>query len=227
MPKISVLTPSIRPDGLAIVQESLARQTFTGFEWLTEISIPDRGHDLNTAYNRMLRRAKGELIVSYQDHTKISDDGLEQFWEAYQQSPNTFFTAPVGKVIDWDDIHSVKWDWRAYPEAEMSWQRWEIDWGAAPLSCLYAVGGFDEALDEFWSSDNVSVGWRAHLKGFSFKHLPHNKAIALDHDALTKHPFRERYNPEFNNYRMKQVEMGELTIDYLHGNPQRHQDQSA
>ena len=32
--KISVITPSIRPEGLKILQECLAQQTFKDFEWL-------------------------------------------------------------------------------------------------------------------------------------------------------------------------------------------------
>jgi hypothetical protein len=69
--KISVLTPSIRPQGLAITQQCLTEQTFTDFEWLTEIGLPNRGHDLNSAYNRMLKRANGELVVSLQDYIKV------------------------------------------------------------------------------------------------------------------------------------------------------------
>src|ERR1035437_8527622 len=83
--KISVITPSIRCEGLKIVQQSLEKQTFQDFEWLTEIGIPGRGHDLNAAYNRMLRRAKGELIVSLQDFIKAPPQYLQKFWDAYQK----------------------------------------------------------------------------------------------------------------------------------------------
>ena len=42
-----------------------------------------------------------------------------------------------------------------------------------------------------------------------------NPAIAYDHDAFSEHPFRKDFNPQFNDYRMRLVEMGELKIDYL------------
>lgn len=208
LPKITVCTPSIRPEGLALTQASLQSQTFQDFEWLVEIGLPP-AHDLNAAYNRMLRRAKGELVVSLQDFIRLEKDGLQKFWDAYQEFPDTFFTAPVGKTLDWTEI---KWDWRD-SDAVMEWNRWEIDWGAAPLKALKAIGGFDEALDEYWSSDNVSVAHRANLNGYKFMNLRENKAVAFDHDEVIKHPFRDRYNPAFNNERMQQVERKEINLE--------------
>jgi len=208
MPLISVVTPSIRPEGLKIVQECLAQQSFQDFEWLVELGIPGKGHDLNAAYNRLLRRAKGELIVSYQDYIQIDPEGLRRFWDAYVAAPK-FYTAPVGKVENWGD--EAKWDWRIYPEAHMDWLRWEIDWACAPLAALKEIGGFDEELDKFWSFDNVNVGLRASIAGYQFAHLPDNPAIALDHDKKEPHPFREKYNTEFHNERLDAFRMG-LTL---------------
>lgn len=199
-PKISVLSPSIRPAGLKYTQESLQKQTFKDFEWLVELGLPGQGHDLNAAYNRMLRRARGELIVSLQDYITIPEDGLEQFWTEYQKDKETLFTAPVGKTLDGENI---TWDWRTFAPEEMSWQRWEIDWGAAPLEVLKKIGGFDEELDQFWSSDNLSVGLRANMFGYKFKNLPDNQAVAFNHDAQFPHPFRENFNPEFTNQRLE------------------------
>ncbi len=206
---ISVITPSIRPLGLIDTQNSLAKQTFKDFEWLVEMGIPEKGHDLNSAYNRMLRRAKGELIVSLQDFITVEETYLQDYWDAYQKNPDTFFTNPVGKIQD----TGIIFDWREHPEAVMDWNRWEIDSGAAPLAALMKIGGFDEALDEFWSSDNVSVGHRAKMYGFKFMNLPHIKAIAIDHDAIIDHPFRKNYNPDFNNERMGQIEREEIKIE--------------
>ncbi len=213
MIKISVLTPSIRPEGLKIVQECLARQTFKEFEWLTEIGIPGNGHSLNADYNRMLRRAKGELMVSYQDFLKIPDDGLERFWKAYQENPRTFYTAPMGKVDSYDQ-ELARWDWRNYNVFKMKSSNWEIDWGSAPISALKEIGGFDEELDKYWSCDNVNVAFRAELAGYTFDNLIDNKAIALDHDKTQEHPFRKNFKPEFNDMRMKLFAEG-LKIDYL------------
>lgn len=197
--KISVLTPTIRPKGIDITRECLMNQTLQDFEWLVEVGIGR--HDLNAAYNRMLRRAKGELVVSLQDFIKVESDYLEQFWNAYQANPDTFFTAPVGKSQQEDFGGEIKWDWRAHG-GKARWDAWEIDSGAAPLHALKQIGGFDEALDGHWSSDNVNVGCRAELAGFTFMNLPQIKAIAYDHDAFIEHPFRGSFDGRFNNQRM-------------------------
>lgn len=209
IPRITICTPTIRPDGLEVIQHGLKNQTLQDFEWLVEISIPERGHDLNAAYNRMLKRAKGELVVSVQDYVEMPYGGLEKFWNAYQENPDTFFTAPLGKKLG----DKVTWDWRESPDALMDWRRWEIDWGAAPLKALKKIGGFDEALDEFWSCDNINVGHRANMHGYKFKNLHDNKALVLDHDAFMTHPFRKQYNPDFNNERMGMIEREEIKIE--------------
>lgn len=208
--KISVLTPTIRPDGLAIMQESLKAQTLKDFEWLVDINTTGE-HDLNASFNRLIKRATGELLVFYEDWTKITPYGLERFWKAYQDNPNTLFTAPLGKVDDVRDLgEAPRWDWRARKQTEdqsdytdCRWQTCELDWGAIPKDIMYAIGGFDEELDKWWSMDNVSVGKRAYLNGYQFKCVFTNPAIAHDHDKFSKHPFRERFNPAEANLRIE------------------------
>lgn len=215
--KISVITPTIRPEGLAVMQDSLKRQTFKDFEWLVEVGLGTE-HDLNQAFNRMIRRAKGELIVFYEDYTKILDDGLERFWRAYEENSNTLFTAPLGKVGTWTD--SPKWDWRANRKPDEKdytscrWDTCELDWGAIPKKILYEIGGFDEELDKFWSCDNVNVGCRADIAGCKFICVFTNPAVAFDHDAVIKHPFRDKFKPSFNTERMEYFRKGGK-IDYL------------
>lgn len=204
--RISVLTPSIRTEGLWIVQRSLGMQTFKDFEWLTEIGIPGDGHDFNAAMNRMLRRAKGELIVSLQDYIKAPEDYLQKFWDAYQAHPRTFFTAPVGKSATEDFTGEIRWDWRAYQDAKPKSDCWEIDSGCAPKAALFEVGGFDEHLDQWWSFDNVSVGKRAELAGYEFANLFMNPVVAYDHDAFIAHPFRQNFRPALVKLRMDEYE---------------------
>lgn len=211
---ISVLTPTIRPEGLHIVQKSLAEQTYQDFEWLVEVGIPERGHDLNQAYNRMLRRAEGKLIVSVQDWIKMPEDGLEKFYEAYKEDDSKFYTAPLGKTDSLQDIE-IEWDWRnKQNDSEIMFKGWELDWAAAPKEAFYEIGGFDEKLDHFWSCDNVNVAKRADLAGYEFELLQDNKAVALDHDKFYEHPFRKDFAPEFNKERMEKFEEG-LTINNL------------
>lgn len=196
MPKITVMTPSIRPNGLERVQKSLEQQTFTEFEWLTEVGLTNtEGSDLNKAYNRMIRRAEGELMVSVQDYTKVPDDGLERFWKAHEQKP-AFYTAPSGLIAKEGD--RPKWDWRESTDADCNWMSWEIDYGSAPLDALREIGGFDERLDDCWGFDNVNVGFRADRAGYEFFHLPENKAITINHDLHMEHPHRNKRNPRLH-----------------------------
>jgi hypothetical protein len=216
--KISVLTPSIRPLGLEIVRTSLLKQNFSDFEWLTEIGLGK--HDLNSAYNRMLRRARGELVISLQDYILVRPNFLTKWWDAYKKHPKAFITAPVGKVDNLNYSGEIKWDWRAYRNDENAnirpceWNTWEIDNGAAPLAALKEIGGFDEALDGHWSADNVNVGKRAQLAGYEFLCLFNNPALAYNHDKFIEHPFRTDIDST-NTKRMAMFEGG-MRLPPLH-----------
>jgi len=211
--KITVITPTIRPEGLVIMRESLMKQTMPhkDWEWLVDINVTGK-HDLNAAFNRMIKKSKGELIVFYEDYTKITPDALERWWKAYQEQPDTLFTAPLGKCDNLEFKPPYAWDWRAGKQradqtdyTDCLWRCCELDWGAVPKKILYEIGGFDERLDQFWSMDNVSMGKRADILGYKFKCLFTNPAIAYDHDAHIKHPFREFFNP---------VEVNKIIAEY-------------
>lgn len=212
--KISVITPTIRPEGLKIIQRCLREQTFQDFEWLVDIGYTGK-HDLNASYNRLIKRASGELIVSIQDYIKIQPNALQNIWDAFMIEP-AFMTFPVGKVDNQEYVGVPKWDWRHNPNAKMDWRMWEIDFGACPKEALYKIGGFDEELDGHWSMDNVNVGCRADLAGYKFKFFPDIEGIAWNHDDFTPHPFRKDYEPIYCNMRMDEFRMG-LKIDYLTG----------
>lgn len=218
--KISVVTPTIRPEGLVPLRESLMKQTFPGkdWEWLIDINVSGK-HDLNASFNKMIKRSKGELIVFLEDYTSILPDGLERFWKAYQDNPNTLFTAPLGKVDKFGD--KPRWDWRAWKQDETQTdytacgsKNCELDWGAIPRKVLYDIGGFDEELDNWWSMDNVSVGDRADKLGYKFLCVFSNPAVAIDHDKIIKHPFREHFNPKEANMRMMSY-YANPKLDYL------------
>ena len=218
--KISVITPTIRCAGLSIIQKCLAEQTFKSFEWLVEVGLKNR-HDLNEAFNKMLRRAKGEFVVFLEDYTKVPPNYLQKWWDAYQKHPTTFFTAPLGKSASLEFTPPFKWDWRAdqlkagtNDFVDSTWQCWEIDNGAAPLALLKQIGGFDEELDKAWSCDNLNTGCRADIAGFKFKNYFSNPAVAYDHDAFIPHPFSKNWNPNINNERMEQFRHG-LTLPPL------------
>jgi len=211
---ISILTPSIRPKALAITQKCLAEQTYQDFEWETEIGIPKNGCDLSRAFNRMLRRAKGEWVVILEDYIKIEPDGLEKFLKIADEKK--LFTGAVGKTLYWE--LEPKWDWRKQGEfREIDFRHWEIDWAFGPLQAFKDVGGFEEEYDQFWSSENVEIAFRISKRGYKFYVFPQNKAVAYDHDKIFKHPFRHKFNPTFHSAWLKEIEMGlkPIKLDYL------------
>jgi len=203
--RITVVTPTIRPDGLDVVKNSLKRQLFTSFEWLTSVNVTGKV-DFNKAMNEMISRARGELIVSVQDYIEIPYFGLQKFWEEYDGNKKQVFTAPVGKTLDWK---TTKWDWRRDRRGKCDWQEWEIDYASAPRQALIDVGGFDEELDNYWGFDNVNIGLRLHMAGYEVVNLYDNPATAFDHDHDTAHPFRKLRNPEFHNEQLDKIRRGD------------------
>lgn len=122
--KISVVTPSIRPEMLKIVAKCLKRQIFTDWEWiivgpenlLTPLGkelgyrysfrwvseSPKREGDfynLNKAWNAAFKIAGGELIISIVDGLWFPPDTLERLWTHYQNDP-TLCIGAVGHQYD-------------------------------------------------------------------------------------------------------------------------------
>lgn len=211
--KISVLTPSLRPRGLEDVQNSLAKQVFKEFEWLVELGIPERGNDLNAAYNRLIRRSCGDLIVSIQDYTSFGPELLLVLWQAYEESPKTFWTVDVAHT----DGNTTEYDWRHYRKGEpIEFAELELCVGAFPRNGIVAIGGFDEELDNLtWGFDNVNVGFRAASAGFPMRVHPTAEATQFKHDLTTPHPFRDKMVPDLHNARLGQIQRGEVTVQYL------------
>jgi hypothetical protein len=170
MPKISIVTPTIRKEGLDVVWKSLKKQTFTDWEWLIgskfDPEIPGavwvkdnfKGGfwTLNRTYNKLFKKAQGELIVSWQDWIWIPPDGLEKFWIAYGATNKDALITGVGdqyerlnefgkpEVKVWMDPRRTLEHGSFY---EVNFQDIEFNWGALPRKLVYGVGGADEELD--------------------------------------------------------------------------------
>ena len=214
MPKITVITPSIRPDLLGITQECLERQTFQDFEWLTEVGLRNRGYTLPSDWNRLISRAKGDIIVSFQDCIKIPDNTLEII--AGLDHTKTAYTYPVGQTLDFEK--EPTWDWRALrPQGEIEPRMWEADFASAPKSMFYDIGGFDEEFNKGWSWENVEVAIRAYAAGYKFELHNSFRTVSLRHDELRENPFRNKR--ENNDKRARVTEIlaqgGDYKKDYL------------
>jgi hypothetical protein len=123
--KISVITPSVRPKMLEVMEKCLDRQDFQSFEWLVIgpgelfedqscfaprkaaayefIEEPPKKegdfYALCKAWNKGFQEAKGELIVVIQDGIWFPPDMLSRFWGHYQANKKGLVTA-IGHHYD-------------------------------------------------------------------------------------------------------------------------------
>lgn len=193
MPKISVISPSIRPQGLQTTFRTLQAQTFKDFEWLPMLSAPGEKPDLCRQMNAALKLATGEIIVFLQDHIEIDPEALQGIWALYEMNPTVCFTFPVGKK----DGDEVKWDWRPYwcnentPKIEP--QRFEIDFAMAPRVFMLP---FDERYDSGFGWENVEVAYRMAKQGTQFAVEDCIRGVAFDHDKAEPHPYKHKPNQD-------------------------------
>lgn len=135
--RISIITPTIRARGLALVAKALSKQTFRDFEWIivtplkgeefdweieegqkfdipnmTLVAVPQKEKgtvwSLNRDYNIATRLAKGNLIISWQDYTFAKPDTLANFWEHFIHESNCLVSA-VGNKYENENWDIMTW----------------------------------------------------------------------------------------------------------------------
>jgi len=216
---ISVISPSIRPEGLKLVEKALKRQTHTNYEWLVDTSAEKNEGDywgVYKAYNRLIKKAKGELIVSWQDYTSAQPEALEKFWFHHTKEPKTIVGAVGNKYAD-DSWTVLTWqDPREMGGALMPcpWMSVELNLAAFPKEAFYAVGGFDEYLDKYSSLCGADVLDRLNmLGGYQFKLDQSIKSYSLEHGRL---PLWEENSPLNGAYAERRKEyIGKPKLSYL------------
>lgn len=207
--RISVITPTIRPEGLQLVRRALSQQTFRNCEWLIGSPFEPKEMDnppcptvwvkddfkgglwsLNRIYNRLVSRANGQLLVSWQDFTWGRPDTLERFWYCYELEPKTLVSGVGNKYEDetwvvktWQDPRERDDQGSFYPcdFADIEW-----NFCAVPKEALYAIGGFDEGADfEYLGMDGYGVNERLwDLGGWDFKLNQRIKSFSLGHGRV-------------------------------------------
>lgn len=208
--EITVITPTIRPQFLHMTEMTLGKQTFKDFEHIVVVGDPANGFTLPKDYNEALRKARGRIIVSLQDCIEIPENALEKI-ASYPHEKDAY-TYPVVK-------QGKKPDWRMFAdEGEINNQHWEIDFGSAPRQMFFDIGGFDEAYCDGWSCDNVEVGIRASHAGYRLNLKRTPAGVAMDHDEIIEHPFRNTLKQ--NSWRlrdtMNDAMRGEWKKPFLH-----------
>lgn len=206
--KITVITPTIRPEGLHLVNKALKRQTLIDFEWIiispltftlpSECDVfvkepekePGDVWTLNKAYNKALGQAKGDLIVSWQDWTYTEPQTLDKFWYHFTQEPKTVVTAVGNKYADdtwtvetWRDPRMRNDQGSFYP---CFFNDIEFNLAGIPRGAFFAVGGFDEELDKWYGMDGYSVVDRLNIiGGYDFKIDQTIKSYSLEHGRVS------------------------------------------
>lgn len=183
--KICVLTPTIRLEGLKIVQKALEEQDFEDFDWY--IGSPEEPKDtwgtwveddfkggvwtLNRIYNKLIRESNGELIVSWQDFTYGDPTILSTLWQRYQDNKKSLVSVVGNKYID-DSFTLETWfDPRitAFKLRETDFQ--DVEWNlcSCPRVALEEVGGFDSDMDfKFFGMDGFNVNQRLSELDYKF-----------------------------------------------------------
>ena len=209
---ITVISPSVRPDGLKIVERCLKRQDFTDWEWLViapkrlsgdiqALSLPctlledppKRSGDfwsLCKAWNLGYSTARGELIVNIQDMIWFPPDTLGRFWRHYQNNPKSLVTAVGDHYERQDDrgepINKVWQDERDRSKfAEISNSELEMTMCSVPKQAILDCGGVDEEYDKGPGVQEKEMGLRIKLLGYQLFIDPTIEYKAIKHARLT------------------------------------------
>jgi len=202
--KISVITPTVRPEGLALLEKSLRQQTFRDFEWIVgspkppKLAIdykwvkdpPKNEGDywtLYKCYNAMIKECTGDFIISWQDYTYVKPDTLERMWLHHLTNPKSLIGVVGDKYSDdtwtnktWKDPRDRGYGFVACPFHEVEW-----NFCGVPKEALYSVGGFDEDLDKYSSLCGADVAVRIEImKQFDFKMDQDIKTYSTEHGRL-------------------------------------------
>lgn len=184
MPKITVVTPSVRSEHLPIVKRSLLRQSFREYQWLivgpvkeANVKEPEkRGGDyynLNKAWNEAFRRAKGDLIVSIVDGLWFPPDTLQKLWTHYETNPRSCVSA-IGHQYDQIESgkpeHKVWADPRARSDFgsfyEVPHTEMELCIASFPRQAVLDVGGVDEEFDKYAACSEKEMMARMYKAGY-------------------------------------------------------------
>lgn len=222
---VSILTPTVRHDGLTIVEKSIRRQTYKSIEWIigsptkpenvkhpfTWVKDPDKKDGdiwtLNKCYNEMIRKATGDIIVSWQDWTYADPDAIEKFVYHHSVEPKTLVSGVGNKYTD------DSWTVQTWQDPRMTdiygscYQCYfpDIEWNfcSVPKDALYSVGGFDESLDAYFGMDGYSVNERISILGsYDFKLDQTIKTYSLGHG---RPPMWEERNALHGPYQQKKT----------------------
>lgn len=223
MVSISVIIPTIR--NVSLNEKALSRQSFSDYE--TIIVRPNGPkpeglfYTLNRDYNRGIKQAKGQLVVSYQDMIDIRPDTLERFWEHYKSNPKAIVGAlgdqyssmePPVKV--WSDPRKTTKYGSYYPCMP---DDIEFTLCAIPRQAFIDVGGFDEEYDKGAAVGEKELMRRMFKAGYEPYLDQSIEYRALHHPRMTKdwdHYYQIASKMYFKH--IEEIESGKrLRLDFI------------
>ena len=236
--KISVITPSVRPELLEIVKKCLARQTFDSFEWLVVSPFeykdaiwvedpPMREGDyyrLNGAWNAGIRKATGDLLVIICDGLWFEPDLLERCWNHFEANPyaciscvgDQFTRIENGKPENrvWTDPRRRTDFGSFYEVGEMEMEFCLV---SLPKQAMLDIGGFEEEFDKGAAVSEKEAMARAYKAGYKLYIDQTLEYRAIQHPRLST-TWDEHYHIACDLWARYQplIESGErLALDYI------------
>lgn len=216
MPKISVITPTVRPEGLPMISKCLKRQDFTEWEWVIAApgslyeaigdkflascafvpEPPKRKGDfyrLCGAWNAAFGISKGELLVSCQDWMWFDPTTLTRLWDHYLANSK----ALIGMIghqyerVENNKPEGMMWqDPRARTDLgtfyEVAPTEIEFSMCSIPKQAIIDCGGIDEDYDKGAAVGEKEMCWRLDKLGYKFYLDQTLEYRALHHPRLTK-----------------------------------------
>jgi hypothetical protein len=221
---VSIVVPSIRDTSLN--ERCLARQTFKDFEVIIQRPtrpLPQENfYDLNHDYNLAIKKAKGELIISYQDQIEIKPDCIERFWNHYQTSPRAIVGAVGNQYSTLHPPITVWVDPRKRTDLGSFYPCMpddiEFTLCSIPKVALYEVGAFDEEFDKYAAISEKELSYRMFKAGYEPYLDQSIEYMALKHDRLFgKDTWDKHYFAGIPYYKkcLKEIDEGVRSVDFL------------
>lgn len=243
--KVSILTPTVRNEGLDILNRAISNQLFTDYEWLVGSSDKPQYEKatwvkddftggfwtLNRIYNRLFSQAKGDIIVTWQDWIWANPNAIGQFVDAVEATSGGIVSG-VGdqyertnkwgrpEVKIWSDPRKTDQHgsfYECYPN--------DVEWNFAafPKEAIFKVGGMDEELDFLgFGGDQLQVGERWDAMGYHSFLDQTNESFTIRHDR-SKHGGQDNwdknhvlFNGKYDKRKAELISEGKWPIlDYL------------
>lgn len=197
--KIVVITPTIRLEGLPIVQKALEEQEFVDFDWFVcskeeprntwATWIPDKFKGgfwtLNRAYNALIKASECDLIVSWQDFTYANKDTLTRFWKHYECNDKRLVSAYGDKYTDSTWLERTWKDPRTPGKTDYKGVEWNLC--SCPKAGLDLINGFIDEMDFLgFGMDGFSVNERLALFGYDFYIDKKIESYSVGHGRVDK-----------------------------------------